>query len=136
VIAIQHLDNPIAPLILETFQAEPIPQGVIVVLGQGISKPEGYFTYNRSTQSADLFWPGNSADSRKNAQALAYTYGLLNQANGTALAVPTDQTNTGHPVGGAVLGAVCSNNDAMQTDDAQTAVSIGPSHTWQGARRE
>jgi cholesterol oxidase len=114
VIAIQHLDNPIAPLILETFQAEPIPQGVIAVLGQGISKPEGYFTYNRATQSADLFWPGNSADDQKNAQALAYTYGLLNQANGTVLAGPTDRINTGHPVGGAVVGAACSNYGEVQ----------------------
>ena len=109
VIAIQDLNNPIAPLILETFQAEPLPQGVIAVLGQGISKPEGYFTYNRATQSADLFWPSNSADSQRNAQALTHTFGLLDQANGTTLAAPIDQLNTGHPVGGAVLGAVCSN---------------------------
>lgn len=109
VIAIQDLNNPIAPLILETFQAEPLPQGVIAVLGQGISKPEGYFIYNQATQSADLFWPSNSADSQRNARALAYTYGLLNQVNGTTLAAPIDQLNTGHPVGGAVLGAVCSN---------------------------
>jgi choline dehydrogenase-like flavoprotein len=34
---------------------------------------------------------------------------LLNQANGTALAGPIDQLNTGHPAGGAVLGAVCNN---------------------------
>lgn len=108
VIAIQDLDNPISPLILETFQAEPLPQGVIAVLGQGISKPEGFFTYNRATQSADLFWPSNSADSQKNARALAHTYEPLNQVNGTSLAVPIDQLNTGHPVGGAVLGAVCS----------------------------
>lgn len=109
VIAIQDLHNPFAPLILETFQAQPLPQGLISVLGQGISKPEGYFTYNRATQSADLFWPGNSADSQKTAQALAHTYGLLNAANGTILAAPIDQTNTGHPLGGAVLGEVCSN---------------------------
>jgi cholesterol oxidase len=109
VIAIQDLNNPIAPLILETFQAEPLPQGVIAVLGQGISKPEGYFTYNQATQAADLVWPSNSADSQTNARALAYTFGLLNQANGTTLAAPIDQLNTGHPVGGAVLGAVCSN---------------------------
>jgi cholesterol oxidase len=109
VIAIQDLNNPIAPLILETFQAEPLPQGVIAVLGQGISKPEGYLTYNQATQSADLFWPSNSADSQRNARALAYTYGLLNQVNGTTLAAPIDQLSTGHPAGGAVLGAVCSN---------------------------
>jgi cholesterol oxidase len=109
VIAIQDLNNPIAPLILETFQAEPLPQGIIAVLGQGISKPEGYFTYNRATQSADLFWPSNSVDSQRNAQALTHTFGLLDQANGTTLAGPIDQLNTGHPAGGAVLGAVCNN---------------------------
>ena len=109
VIAIQDLNNPFSPLIHETFQAGLIPQGVIAVLGQGISKPEGSFTYNRTTQSADLFWPSNSADSQNNLQALAYTYGLLNRANGTTLAIPIIQLNTGHPVGGAVLGAVCSN---------------------------
>jgi cholesterol oxidase len=112
VIAIQDLNNPFSPLILETFQAGLLPQGVnavIAVLGQGISKPEGSFTYNRTTQSADLFWPSNSADSQNNLQALAYTYGLLNRANGTTLAIPIIQLNTGHPVGGAVLGAVCSN---------------------------
>jgi cholesterol oxidase len=108
VIAVQDLNNPIAPLILQTFQAQPLPQGVISVLGQGISKPEGFFTYNSETDSADLFWPSNSEDSQKNLQALQHTYGLLNEVNGTVLAAPIDQLNTGHPVGGAVLGAVCS----------------------------
>jgi cholesterol oxidase len=109
VIAVQDLNNPIAPLILETFQAQPLPQGVISVLGQGISKPEGFFTYNPATDSADLFWPSNSRDSQRNLQALAHTYGLLNEVNGTTLAAPIDQLNTGHPVGGAVIGAVCNN---------------------------
>jgi cholesterol oxidase len=109
VIVIEHLDNPIAPIILEPFQAIPsIPQGVTPVLGQGISKPEGLLTYNIATQSADLFWPGNSANAQKNAAALQLTYQLLNQANGTSFAAPTDQTFTAHPCGGAVIGRVCS----------------------------
>ncbi|BAZ71060.1 cholesterol oxidase (plasmid) [Fischerella sp. NIES-4106] len=109
VISIEHLDNPIAPLILEPFQAIPfIPQGLIPVLGQGISKPEGYLTYNVSTGSADLFWPSNSADSQKNAQALQYTYQRLNQANATSLAAPPDYSSTAHPLGGATIGQVCN----------------------------
>ncbi|AXC10432.1 Cholesterol oxidase [Acidisarcina polymorpha] len=108
VIAVQDLNNPVAPLILETFQAEPLPQGVISVLGQGISKPEGFFTYNEKTQMADLFWPINSITSKNNLQALTNTYNLLNQANDTVLAAPIDQVNTGHPVGGAVIGQTCS----------------------------
>ncbi len=109
VVAIEHLDNPIAPVILEPFQAEPsIPQGVAPYLGIGISKPEGFLTYNTSTQSADLFWPANSADSQRNAQAVQYTYQLLNSANGTALAGPIDHVDIAHPVGGAVMGKVCS----------------------------
>jgi cholesterol oxidase len=108
-IAIEHFDNPIAPLSLEPLQGTPfILDGLNPVLGQGISKPEGYFTYNSATQSADLFWPNNSADSQKNAEALQYTYQLLNEANGTTLAAPPDLSATVHPLGGAVLGAACN----------------------------
>ncbi|MEA5624327.1 GMC oxidoreductase [Nostoc sp. UHCC 0251] len=109
VIAVEHLDNPIAPVILEAFQALPfIPQGLIPVLGQGISKPEGYLTYNAYTGSADLFWTNNSTDSQKNAQALQYTYQRLNQTNGTTLAASPDYSFTAHPLGGATIGQVCN----------------------------
>jgi cholesterol oxidase len=108
VIAVEHLNNPIAPVVLEAFQGIPfIPQGLNPILGEGISQPEGYLTYNVSTQSADLFWPNNSADRQKNAQALQYTYQLLNQANGTSLAGATDNSFTAHPLGGATIGKVC-----------------------------
>jgi len=107
VIAVQDLDNPIAPQILETFQALPLPNGTIGVLGQGIARPDGYFTYNPTTDSADLTWPASSANSQANLQALQQTYALLNEVNGTALAAPISQLYTGHPVGGAVIGAVC-----------------------------
>jgi cholesterol oxidase len=39
---------------------------------------------------------------------LQLTYQLLNQANGTGIAPTIDHLNTGHPVGGAVIGATCS----------------------------
>lgn len=109
VIAVEHLDNPIAPVVLEPFQALPfIPQGLLPILGQGISQPEGYLTYHVSTGSADLFWANDSADSQKNAQALLYTYELLNQANATSLAAPPDYSFTAHPLGGATIGRVCN----------------------------
>ena len=108
-VSVEDLDNPIAPQILEPFQAFPfVPQGLLPVLGQAISKPDGYLTYNAETQLADLFWDLNSADSQKNAQALQSTYQRFTQANGTALAAPPDYRVTGHPVGRAVMGAVCN----------------------------
>ncbi|MBD2360612.1 GMC family oxidoreductase [Anabaena minutissima FACHB-250] len=109
VIAVEHLDNPIAPVILEAFHGLPfVPQGILPVLGQGISQPEGYLTYNTATQLADLFWPNNSADSQRNTQALLYTLQRLNQANGTSLAAPPDYSFTAHPLGGATVGRVCN----------------------------
>jgi cholesterol oxidase len=46
VISIEDLDNPIAPQVLEPFQSIPfVQQGLLPVLGQAISKPEGHFTY-------------------------------------------------------------------------------------------
>ena len=110
VISIEHLDNPIDPVILEPFPAAfpLLPQGVHNVLGMGISKPEGYFTYNDSTQSADLFWPTNSRNTQKLAKAAQHTYDLINRANGTSLAGPPDFAATAHPLGGAVIGQVCN----------------------------
>jgi cholesterol oxidase len=110
VVAIDDFDNPIAPVSLELFSAVPFsPAGVIFVLGQQISKPEGHLAYNQSTQSADLFWPSTSQDTVKNAAAITKTYNRLNQANGTSLAGPVDSLVCAHPLGGAVIGAVCDN---------------------------
>ncbi|NMG09426.1 GMC oxidoreductase [Brasilonema sp. UFV-L1] len=104
---IEHLDNPIAPIVIEQLPFPIVPEDVIAFFGQAIAKPEGYLTYNTSTQSADLFWPSNSANNQKNAQALEYTYQLLNSANSTTLAQPLDFSSTAHPLGGATIGAVC-----------------------------
>jgi cholesterol oxidase len=104
---IEHLDNPIAPVVIEQVPFPSVHEGVITSLDLAIAKPEGYLTYNASTQSADLFWPNNSANNQKNAQALEYTYQLLNQANSTTLARSLDFSSTAHPLGGATIGAVC-----------------------------
>lgn len=111
---IEHLDNPIAPVITEQLPFPIVPEGVITSLGQTIVKPEGYLTYNTKTQSADLFWPSNSASNQKNAQALEYTYQLLNQANATTLAQPLDFSSTAHPLGGATIGEVCDTYGQVQ----------------------
>ncbi len=105
---IEHLDNPIAPLIIEQLPFPIVPQGVFTALSLAITKPEGCLTYNASTQSANLFWPKNSANNQKIAQANQYTYQLLNQANATTLGRPLDFSSTGHPLGGATMGAVCN----------------------------
>ena len=110
VIAVEHLDNPIAPVILEPFPAAfpSLPQSVANVLGQGIPRPEGYFTYNASTQATNLVWPADSRNNQKLAEATQYTYRLINEANGTSLAGPPDFAATAHPLGGAVIGQACN----------------------------
>ncbi len=108
VVALEDFDNPIAPVTLEPFPIPSVPQGAAIVLGQGITKGEGYFTYNRSTKSTDLFWPANSPNNQKLAEAAQYTYDRINQANGTTLAGAPDFTSTGHPLGGANIGKVCN----------------------------
>ncbi|MCP6759295.1 MAG: GMC oxidoreductase [Fischerella sp. CENA71] len=105
---IDYLDNPIAPVIIEQVPFPIVPEGVITPLGLGIAKPEGYLTYNTSTQSADLFWPSQSNNNRKIALAYQYAYREINQANGTKVAALPDFSSTGHPLGGATLGAVCN----------------------------
>ncbi|KAB8332965.1 hypothetical protein SD80_013895 [Scytonema tolypothrichoides VB-61278] len=61
-----------------------------------------------------LFWPSNSANNQKNAQALEYTYQLLNSANGTTLAAPPNSSFTAHPLGGAIIGEVCNTYGQVQ----------------------
>jgi cholesterol oxidase len=107
-VVIEDFDNAIAPLVIEPVPFPIVPQGVYAALSLAITKPEGYLSYNRSTQSANLFWPKNSAHNQKILQANLDTYQRLNQANSTSLAIPLDFSSTGHPLGGAVMGAVCN----------------------------
>jgi cholesterol oxidase len=110
VVTINDFNNPIAPVSLEVFSAVPFASaGVIFVLGQQISKPEGHLAFNQSTQSVDLFWPSPTPDTSNNAAAITETYNRLNKANGTSLAGPVDSLICAHPLGGAVIGAVCDN---------------------------
>jgi cholesterol oxidase len=108
VAVIEQLDNPIAPMVLEQLPFPVTPEGVIAATGLAITKSEGSLTYNAATQSANLFWPKNSDNNQKIAQAYLYAYQLLNQANGTSLATAPDFSATAHPLGGATMGAVCN----------------------------
>lgn len=107
-VAIEHLDNPIAPVVVEQFPFPIVPQGVLAPFSLAITKPEGYLNYNTSTQSANLFWPKNSANNQKITQANQYTYQQLNQANPTNFGAPPEFGVTGHPLGGATMSAVCN----------------------------
>lgn len=107
---IEDFNNPIAPVVLEQLPFPVVPEGVYGALSQGITLPEGKLTYNPKTNSTDLFWPKNSENNQKLAQAYLSTYQKLNQANGTTLAQPLDFTSTAHPLGGATVGSVCNSN--------------------------
>jgi cholesterol oxidase len=107
VIAVRDFSNDDAPVLLETFQALALPQGLIAVLGLAITRPEGQFSYNPATDSVDLNWPANSAENTRISKALTDVFNRLNEKNGTVLAAPTDRTFTAHPCGGAVIGETC-----------------------------
>jgi cholesterol oxidase len=105
---IEDLQNSIAPVTLEPVPFPFVPEGLIAALCLSITKPEGYLTYNQSTDSADLFWPKDSANNQKLLQAFLSTYQRLNQANNTTLAGSPDFSATAHPLGGATIGKVCN----------------------------
>lgn len=45
-IAIEDFDNPIAPVVLQQFPLPILPENTYVALSMGITKPEGFLTYN------------------------------------------------------------------------------------------
>ncbi|MDZ8023248.1 MAG: GMC oxidoreductase [Nostoc sp. DedQUE01] len=107
-VVVEDLDNPIAPIVVEQLPLPIVPQTVLAPLSLAITKPEGCLTYNASTQSANLFWPKNSANNQKITQATLYTYQKINQANNTSFGKQPDLSATAHPLGGATMGAVCN----------------------------
>jgi cholesterol oxidase len=105
---IEDLQNAIAPVTIEPVPFSFTPEGILGALCLSITKPEGYLTYNQSTDSADLFWPQESANNQKLLQAVLSTYQRLNQANNTSLAGLPNFSATAHPLGGATIGKVCN----------------------------
>jgi cholesterol oxidase len=106
--SVEDWQNAIAPVTIEQGPFPFTPEGILVALCMSLGKPEGYLTYNQSTDSADIFWPQNSVNNQKILQAVLSTYQRLNQANNTSLAANPDPGLTGHTLGGAVMGAVCN----------------------------
>jgi cholesterol oxidase len=87
---IEDFDNPISPIVLEQFPLPGVPEGAYTFLSLALSKPEGYFTYDASKQTANLVWPKNSANNQKIQNATFDIYSRFNQLNGTTLAQPSD----------------------------------------------
>jgi cholesterol oxidase len=108
VAVIEDFNNPVAPVVIEQIPFPSVPEGVYAALGQGITLSSGKLTYNAQTRSADLFWPKNSANNQKIAQAYLSTYQKLNQASGTSNSQPLDFSTSVHPLGGATVGTVCN----------------------------
>lgn len=111
---IEDFSNPVAPLVIEQLPFPIVPEGIYAALSQGITLPEGKLTYNARTRTADLFWPKDSQNNQKIAQAYLSTYQKLNQANSTTLAQPLDFSSTAHPLGGAVVGSVCNSKGRVR----------------------
>ncbi|BAZ08743.1 cholesterol oxidase [Calothrix sp. NIES-4071] len=107
-IAIEDFDNPISPVVIQQFPLPGLPEGAYNVFSLALGQPEGYFTYDVSKQITNLVWPKNSANNQKIQNAALDTYQRFNQVNGTTLAQPPDTGITGHPLGGATIGAVCN----------------------------
>ncbi len=107
-IVIEDFDNPIAPVAVQQIPLPNVPETAYTALSLAITKPEGYFTYNTSTKTADLVWPKNSPNNQKINKANLDLYERLNQANGSTLAGDPDASLGAHPLGGATIGAVCS----------------------------
>ncbi len=105
---IEDFDNPIAPVTYQQFPTPITPEFTYTVQSFAITKPEGYLTYNTSTQRADLFWPANSLNNQKILLANLDTYRRLNSPNGNVLALPPFDNLTPHPLGGATMGTVCN----------------------------
>lgn len=108
VIALEDLKNPISPVVMEVLPFPGPPQGVISVLGQGLTRPEGRLRYNSTSQTGDIIWPADSNKNQRIARGLQRTFDQLNQANGTSLATPPSFGLTAHPLGGAIIGRVCN----------------------------
>ncbi|MDZ8185038.1 MAG: GMC family oxidoreductase [Nostoc sp. ChiSLP02] len=123
--AIERLDGP-TPIVVESLELGNNPDGIQSCLGLGIPRPRGKFTYNFSTDSVDLEWPG-SADDRivKKTESLFATLdrnlntfgkqphhkteeGMISKSrNNTVVSENNDAAITGHPLGGCVMGKAC-----------------------------
>lgn len=124
---IEQLDGP-TPIVVESLELGNNPDGIQSCLGLGIPHSKGNFTYDLSTDSVNLEWPG-SADDRivkktellfANLDKSLNTFGkqprhqtqegmmmISRSQNNTAVSENNAAAITGHPLGGCVMGKAC-----------------------------
>ncbi|HLP88117.1 MAG TPA: GMC oxidoreductase [Nostocaceae cyanobacterium] len=107
-IALEDWQNPISPVTIVSGPFPFLPEGFSVNLCMSIGKPEGRLTYNKNTDTADLFWPQNTANNQRNTQAVLSTYTRLIEANNLVLTGTPDSSLIAHPLGGAIIGKACN----------------------------
>lgn len=124
---IQYFDNPLGPISIEILPIWNAPEGTLTCLGLGIPSVRGRFNYDSTTGLVRLNWPdGNNSRDQKLLKAAEFAYRLIDRKNATSTSQPETNmtlgsypwrknkvtvevinTNTFHPVGGAVLGKAC-----------------------------
>ncbi|GAB1543595.1 GMC oxidoreductase [Scytonema sp. NUACC21] len=123
---VEHLDNPLGPVIL-TFGPAPgtLPDGILRSLAMGIPSDTGNFEYDAATSSVKLFWPADTPGNKRVQESVHFTCKILDRKNTTFSSMPQTEVGAGmllvknksssqvdggltaHPLGGAVLGKAC-----------------------------
>jgi cholesterol oxidase len=128
---LEHLDNPLGPVILIQYPTWNAPEGTLSSLAMAIPKTKGEFRYDQSSDTVKLNWPINSAENQLLLKNVELTYSILDKSNSTTeykmkseiklggekhnVNPKTIQNSTSsnqntvcvHPLGGAVMGKVC-----------------------------
>ncbi|MDZ8185033.1 MAG: GMC oxidoreductase [Nostoc sp. ChiSLP02] len=102
---INNTQNPISLMNLEDWSGGPGTQRCLTL---AMTKPKGFFTYDRSTDNVKLHWP--EQENRDGLLAAKVTYTSLDGSITTPTIKPTTDINASicaHPLGGAVMGKVC-----------------------------
>ncbi|ARV61224.1 cholesterol oxidase [Nostocales cyanobacterium HT-58-2] len=100
---LEHLDNPLGPVVLEDIVDPFGADGTIQLFGLAIPRPRGVFKYDSQSDSVKLTWPGDP----KVLSATKLTYRILKQKNSYITTSEVSDALTAHPLGGAVLGKAC-----------------------------
>jgi cholesterol oxidase len=102
---INNTQNPISLMNLEDWSGGPGTQRCLTL---AMTKPKGFFTYDRSTDDVKLHWP--EQENRDNLLAAKVTYTTLDGSITTPTTTPKTDVSASicaHPLGGAVMGKVC-----------------------------
>ncbi|MBD2728164.1 GMC family oxidoreductase [Nostoc sp. FACHB-892] len=102
---INNTQNPISLMNLEDWSGGAGTQRCLTL---AMTKPKGFFTYDRSTDDVKLHWP--EQENRDNLLAAKVTYTTLDGSITTPTTTPKTDVSASicaHPLGGAVMGKVC-----------------------------